>query len=113
MRSDFLGEFQAVRALHDPEYDHDFAYVAMPVDPMPERHFVIIRGPARLAGLRLEDGLVEAMVGDTATRDALPLLAFTLRRLYDRYGKGHGWRSGNTTSSVASKARSAQRQTRF
>ena len=55
---------------------------------MPERNFVeIIRGPARLAGLQLEDGLVEAMVADTVTRDALPLLAFTLRRLYDRCGK--------------------------
>ena len=88
MRSDFLGEFQAVRALHDPAYDHDFAYQAVPVDPMPERNFVeIIRGPARLAGLQLEDGLVEAMVADTVTRDALPLLAFTLRRLYDRCGE--------------------------
>jgi AAA ATPase domain/TIR domain len=88
MRSDFLGEFQAVRALHDPAYDHDFAYQAVPVDPMPERNFVeIIRGPARLAGLQLEYGLVEAMVADTVTRDALPLLAFTLRRLYDRCGE--------------------------
>jgi hypothetical protein len=31
-------------------------------------------------------GLVEAMVRDTGTRDALPSLAFTLRRLYDRAG---------------------------
>jgi hypothetical protein len=30
------------------------------------------------------------MVHDTGTRDALPLLAFTLRRLYERYGgDGH------------------------
>jgi hypothetical protein len=29
---------------------------------------------------------VETIVQDTSTRDALPLLAFTLRRLYERYG---------------------------
>ena len=30
------------------------------------------------------------MVNDTGTRDALPLLAFTLRRLYERHGdNGH------------------------
>src|SRR5215510_13592025 len=54
---------------------------------MPLRNFpVIIQGPARLAALQLDDGLVEAIVQDTGTRDALPLLAFTLRRLYERYG---------------------------
>ena len=87
LRSDFLGEFQTHPILHEPAYDHDFAYQAIPVDPMPERNFAeIIQGPARLAGLRLEEGLVEAMVSDTGTRDALPLLAFTLRRLYELYG---------------------------
>ena len=54
----------------------------MPLRSFPE----IIEGPARLAGLQLDDGLVEAMVDDTGTRDALPLLAFTLRRLYERFG---------------------------
>lgn len=88
LRSDFLGEFQTHRALHDPTYDHDFRYQAVTVDPMPERNFgEIIQGPAALAELRLEEGLVERMVRDTGTRDALPLLAFTLRRLYERYGK--------------------------
>ena len=64
LRSDFLGEF-----------------------PMPLRNFpAIIQGPARLAGVQLDDGLVETIMHDTGTRDALPLLAFTLRRLYERYG---------------------------
>ncbi len=93
MRSDFLGEFQNHPVLQDQagEYAHHFLYQAVPVDPMPLRNFPqIIEGPARLAGLQLEDGLVEAMVRDTGTRDALPLLAFTLRRLYERYGQnGH------------------------
>lgn len=93
MRSDFLGEFQSHPVLQDQagEYAHHFLYQAVPVDPMPLRNFPqIIGGPARLAGLELEEGLVEAMVRDTGTRDALPLLAFTLRRLYERYGQdGH------------------------
>jgi hypothetical protein len=52
----------------------------MPLGNFPE----IIRGPARLAGLKLGEGLVESMVKDTGARDALPLLAFTLRGLYER-----------------------------
>ena len=91
LRSDFLGEFQNHPVLQDSEYPHHFRYRAVPVDPMPLRNFpAIIQGPARLAGLQLDDGLVEAIVQDTGTRDALPLLAFTLRRLYERYGgDGH------------------------
>jgi hypothetical protein len=87
LRSDFLSEFQVHPALHDPAYEQDFAYVPVTVEPMPLRSFPeIIEGPARLSGLRLQDGLVEAMMHDTGTRDALPLLAFTLRRLFERYG---------------------------
>jgi hypothetical protein len=87
LRSDFLGEFQNHPVLQDSEYPHHFRYRAVPVDPMPLRNFpAIIQGPAWLAGVQLDDGLVEAMVNDTGTRDALPLLAFTLRRLYERYG---------------------------
>ena len=91
LRSDFLGEFQSHPVLQDGEYPHHFRYRAVPVDPMPLRNFpAIIQGPARLAGVRLDDGLVETIVQDTGTRDALPLLAFTLRRLYERYGgDGH------------------------
>lgn len=86
LRSDFLGEFQNHPVLQDSEFPHHFRYRAVPVDPMPLKSFPeIIQGPARLAGLQLGDGLVEAMMSDTATRDALPLLAFTLRRLYERF----------------------------
>jgi PAS domain-containing protein len=87
LRSDFLGEFQSHPVLQDSEYPHHFRYRDVPVDPMPLRNFpVIIQCPARLAGVQLDGGLVETIVHDTGTRDALPLLAFTLRRLYERYG---------------------------
>src|SRR5262249_14901418 len=85
LRSDFLDRFQDHPVLQDSEDSHHFRYRAVPIDPMPLRSFPdIIGGPARLAGLQLDEGLVEAMVGDTGSRDALPLLAFTLRRLYER-----------------------------
>ena len=44
----------------------------------------VIVGPARKAGLEFSPGLVERMVEDTRGGDALPLLAYTLRELYDR-----------------------------
>jgi formylglycine-generating enzyme required for sulfatase activity len=87
LRSDYLGEFQNHPALQDGEYGHHFDYQVIPVAPMPLRNFpVIIREPARLAGLQVDDDLADDMVRDASTRDALPLLAFTLRRLYERYG---------------------------
>ena len=42
---------------------------------------LVIKGPARLAGLRVDPELVSRMVTDTASGDALPLLAFTLDQL--------------------------------
>jgi len=76
LRSDFFGEFQNHPVLQDGEYPHHFRYQTVPVDPMPIGNFpAIIQGPARLAGLQLDDGLVETMVRDTGTHDALPLLA--------------------------------------
>jgi hypothetical protein len=87
MRSDFLGAFQTDPALHDPASPRDFAYEPFPVGPMPVPRFVeLIEGPARIVGLRLEDGLVHELTRDAGTGDALPLLAFTLRRLYEQGG---------------------------
>jgi WD40 repeat protein len=41
----------------------------------------VIEGPGQTAGLRFAPGLVARMVDDTQGGDALPLLAYTLRRL--------------------------------
>ena len=88
MRSDFLGAFQTNAALHEPSNSREFAYEVVTVDPMPvDRIAEVIEGPARVADLRLGDGLVERMVRDTGTGRALPLLAFTLWRLYDEHGR--------------------------
>jgi WD40 repeat protein len=46
----------------------------------------VIQRPAQRAGLQFTPGLVERMVEDTTGGDALPLLAYTLRALYQRAG---------------------------
>jgi hypothetical protein len=69
----------------------------LPLDlgPMPRGSYAeVIRGPARrLDGtsraFKIDDALVDALLADVeagGAKDALPLLAFTLERLYGEYG---------------------------
>jgi WD40 repeat protein len=79
LRSDFLGVFQRNEALLGLEF------VPLPVGPFyPDEFRAIIRGPSDLAGVAVADELVETLVAETRISDALPLLAFTLRELWDR-----------------------------
>jgi hypothetical protein len=48
----------------------------------------VIQGPARLAGIGVDDDLVARVVADTDSREALPLLAFTLAQLADGVSRG-------------------------
>jgi WD40 repeat protein len=79
LRSDYLGRLQeAAEGL--PFQEHSLG-------PFPSaRVREIIEGPAGVAGFQVEEGLVVHALADMAVGDALPLLAFTLRELYDRYG---------------------------
>jgi hypothetical protein len=84
LRSDFLGAFQTHPVLQDADYAHGFSYEPHTIDALPiQRIADVIEEPARIAGIRLGDGLVSALVRDTGSGDALPLLAFALRRMYD------------------------------
>jgi formylglycine-generating enzyme required for sulfatase activity len=65
--------------------------------PMPKGSYAeVIKGPARrldgtARALKIEDGLVDALLADIEAgdaKDALPLLAFTLVRLYEEYKAG-------------------------
>jgi WD40 repeat protein len=80
IRGDAIGSLQSLSPLLnnlDP----------MPIGPLSlERYRQIIEGPARVAGLKTEEAFVDRAIHDTATEDALPLLAFALRQLHDRYG---------------------------
>ena len=54
--------------------------------PFPrERIEEVIRYPAKRANIEFTDELVENLKRDTPTAEALPLLAFTLEKLYRRY----------------------------
>jgi TIR domain len=70
MRSDFLGQLQSATAL--TARFEEFSLGPMPLTRVP----LIIEGPARIAGLGVEDAFVQQAAGDAETEDALPLLAF-------------------------------------
>lgn len=82
LRSDFLASFQKHPALQDLRYQ------MLALGPMDLQGFrAVIEGPAKRAGIELEEGLVEELLEDTSTPDALPLLAFVLRELWERGGE--------------------------
>jgi len=79
LRSDYLGCLQ-----RDPRLEAPFEQFSL--KPMPlERVREIIEGPAKVDGMAVDDNLVSAAIADARTEDALPLLAFALRELYDRF----------------------------
>ncbi len=83
MRSDFLGQLQQNSVLAGLRYE------SLSLGPMAAENIAqIVERPAKAMKpeLKLEAGLVQAVVDDAVGEDALPLLAFTLRELYDRYG---------------------------
>ncbi len=109
LRSDYLGTFQKHPALRG------MAFRSLPVGPVPVEGLAdIIQKPAALAGMDVEPSLVQALLADTEAEDALPLLAFTLRELYelaveDRGGLGirdYRERLGGLHGSVARAAES-------
>ena len=81
MRADHIESAQRIAGLADAL---DFyAVKPMPLDRLGE----IVRGPAKRVDIVVEDELIEAIRADAATEDALPLVAFVLRELYERYGR--------------------------
>jgi type II secretory pathway predicted ATPase ExeA len=77
-RSEFLDDLRTLSALADRRIE---VYVVAPLDQEMLRE--VIEQPAKVARLRLEKGLVAALVADTASGEALPLLAFAVRQLAD------------------------------
>ncbi len=76
MRSEFLDDFRALPALAELPIE---VYVVAPLGREMLRE--VIERPAKVARLRLDEGLVAALVADTDSGEALPLLAFILYRL--------------------------------
>ena len=81
IRSDYLPEFEG----HPETQNIDHEVLAL--RPMSVESTVqVIEEPADLVGLELQAGLSQAMVSDVTSRAALPLLAFALRELFERFG---------------------------
>jgi WD40 repeat protein len=79
LRSDYLGKLQ--ESVGTLRFD-EFSLGPFP----PARVRQVIEGPARVAGIGVEDQLIATAIADMQTNDALPLLAFVLRELHDRFG---------------------------
>jgi len=84
LRADYLGQLQQVPDIN-ARFD-EFRLTSLPL----ERIRDVIEGPARVARLRVDGALVAAAMQDAATEDALPLLAFALRELHDRFAENNG-----------------------
>jgi formylglycine-generating enzyme required for sulfatase activity len=87
LRSDYLSSFLQEPALQRLSPAAGPLPENLALGPLAQERLVdVICRPAEKAGLRLEPALVQALMADTGTSDALPLLAFTLRKLYDMRG---------------------------
>jgi WD40 repeat protein len=83
VRSDFLSPSPSDRSLADIIDDSRI------IEPLSRARLPeVIERPAQRAGLEFAPGLVQRMVEDTLGGDALPLLAYTLRQLYEREPSG-------------------------
>ena len=91
IRSDAYERLQVAKALDGVQQQ------ALGLSPMPKGSYAeVIKGPPRrLEGtsraLKIEESLVAQLLGDIedgVSKDALPLLAFILERLYLEYGAG-------------------------
>jgi WD40 repeat protein len=82
LRSDFLPDFQAKSTWRHLPYE------TLPLTPLGvERYGELIERPAQLAAVDVEPELVQAVIADAGGNDALPLLAFALREMWERFGR--------------------------
>ena len=78
LRSDQLGALQSW-ALGVGAFEQ-FSLPPLPASRLSQ----VIEGPARVAGVAIAPGVVDAVMHDAGGADAMPLLAFTLRELWSR-----------------------------
>lgn len=81
LRSEYLDNLQREKTC-------TAGFDTFPVEPLPlDRLGAAIRGPAHLAGITVEDDFVTAIAKDAERPDAMPLVAFALKVLYERTGE--------------------------
>ena len=81
IRSDMLTGILQTHQLTLPF--EDFLLAPMAINQIPK----IVEGPTGVAALTVEKGLPHRVAEDVKSADALPLLAFALRELFERYGR--------------------------
>jgi WD40 repeat protein len=82
LRSEFLGGLQAAEKVGLTARFEEVSLAPLPMAQIP----AIIKGPAGVVGLEVEEAFVQQAAADAETEDALPLLAFALRELNERFG---------------------------
>jgi tetratricopeptide (TPR) repeat protein len=80
IRSDMLTGFLETNQLTLPF--EDFLLAPMVLNQIPK----IVEGPAGIAALTIDKGLPQRVAEDVKSAEALPLVAFALRELFERYG---------------------------
>ncbi|HME27037.1 MAG TPA: trypsin-like peptidase domain-containing protein [Acetobacteraceae bacterium] len=81
LRADYLGRALAIRALADILKDADIKLAPMKATELR----AAIEEPARILGVRFDDGLVDELMQSVGgSHDALPLLEFTLADLWSK-----------------------------
>ena len=92
-----VGPVQVVATLRSEFLDHllvspELSGLAKRVHALQPLHRealrAVVEGPARLAGIGVDEDLVARLVDDTDSGEALPLLAYTLAELADGVGRG-------------------------
>jgi hypothetical protein len=91
VRSDQLGAFQTHPVLRDLDFE------IYPLPLLPQSAFAeLVAGPAEVYGLQFEPpALVGKIAADAGTKEALPLLAFALREMYEKAGATRVLREAN------------------
>ena len=80
MRSDFLSQFQHNNELRGIDFE-TLSLGPMQIDGIRR----VIEEPAKLGAITLADGLADRLIQDTGSATALPLLSFTLWKLWRDY----------------------------
>jgi WD40 repeat protein len=81
LRTDHLADLQGIDRHGLFERFDEFSLKRMPI----ERIRLLVEGPAKVAGLTVDPALAAAITRDAVTEDALPLVAFVLRRMHDKH----------------------------
>ena len=88
LRSDQLEAWQTHPSIMKASDREALVYELFPLDPFPmDSISEVVRGPAELISLKIDDDLVDAVRADTKSDDALPLLAYALREMYEKFGE--------------------------